>query len=87
MTNQEFIHRFETDVLPDDVFHHADHVRLAFAYLSECTALQALDRFADALKRYAAVRGKSQLYHGDDYLCLLLSDPRTHGPLGVHWME
>jgi hypothetical protein len=32
MTNQEFIHCFETDNLPEDSFHHADHVRLAFAY-------------------------------------------------------
>jgi len=63
MTNQEFIHRFETDTLPEESFHHADHVRLAFAYLSECPVLQALDRFASALKRYAAARGKSQLYH------------------------
>ena len=63
MTDHEFIHRFETDSLPEDSFHHADHVRLAFAYLSECPVLLALDRFASALKRYAAARGKSQLYH------------------------
>ena len=63
MTNQEFIQRFETDTLSGDSFHHGDHVRLAFAYLSECPVLQALDRFAAALKRYAAARGKSQLYH------------------------
>jgi len=63
MTNREFIHRFEADSLPEDSFHHADHVRLAFAYLSECPVLQALDRFASALQRYAAARGKPQLYH------------------------
>lgn len=63
MTNHDFIYRFETDSLPEDPFHHADHVRLAFAYLSECPVLQALDRFSSALKRYAAARGKSQLYH------------------------
>jgi hypothetical protein len=63
MTSREFIHRFETDTLPEGSFHHADHVRLAFAYLSECPVLQALERFAGALKRYAAARGKSQLYH------------------------
>ena len=62
MTNREFIDRFETGTL-DEAFHHADHVRLAFAYLSECSVLEALDRFAGALKSYAAARGKSQLYH------------------------
>ena len=48
--------------MPDE-FHHADHVRLAFAYLSRFPVLQALDRFANALKRFATARGKSQLYH------------------------
>jgi hypothetical protein len=63
MTNREFIHSFETDSLPQDSFHHAEHIRLAFAYLSEYPVLQALDKFATALKSYAAARGKSQLYH------------------------
>jgi hypothetical protein len=63
MTNAELIHRFEADALGEASFHHADHVRLAFAYLSEHPPLQALEKFAAALKRYAAARGKSQLYH------------------------
>jgi hypothetical protein len=62
MNNRELIHCFETDTLLE-AFHHADHVRLAFAYLCEYPVLQALDRFAAALKRYAAARGKSQLYN------------------------
>lgn len=62
MNNRELIHCFETDALPE-AFHHADHVRLAFAYLSEFPVLQALDRFAAALKGYAAARGKAQLYN------------------------
>ena len=62
MTNEEFIRSFETDTLPGE-FHHADHVRLAFAYLSEYAPLEALERFSVALKRYAAARGKTQLYH------------------------
>jgi hypothetical protein len=62
MNNHELIHCFETDALPE-AFHHADHVRLAFAYLSEFPVMQALDRFAAALKGYAAARGKSQLYN------------------------
>ena len=63
MTNQQFIRDFEADRIPAESFHHADHVRLAFAYLSEHPPLQALERFAAALKRFAAARGKSQLYH------------------------
>ena len=63
MTSEELIDRFERGLSPDDSFHHADHVRLAFAYLSQYPPLQALDKFASALKRYAAARGKTQLYH------------------------
>lgn len=63
MTNEELILRFESDAVPDDSFHHADHVRLAFAYLCRYPALQALEKFAAALKHFAEVRGKSQLYN------------------------
>ena len=63
MNNEELILRFETDALPENSFHHSDHVRLAFAYLSEFPPLQALEKFATALQRFAAARGKSQLYH------------------------
>ena len=63
MTHQQLIDRFETDSVPDNSLHHADHVRLAFAYLSEHPPLQALDKFSTALKRYAAARGKAELYN------------------------
>ncbi|MFZ0278294.1 MAG: hypothetical protein WA254_09170 [Candidatus Sulfotelmatobacter sp.] len=64
MGNQELICRFESDAVPEHSFHHADHVRLAFAYLCEYPVLQALEKFASALKRFAAARGKTQLYNG-----------------------
>jgi hypothetical protein len=63
MDNSQLISSFEQDVNPDAPFHHADHVRLAFAYLSEYPVLQALERFSGALKRFAAARGKTQLFH------------------------
>ena len=63
VSNQELIFRFENDSVPEDSFHHADHVRLAFAYLSEYPSLDALTRFSSALKRFAAARGKTQLYN------------------------
>jgi hypothetical protein len=63
MTNEELIRRFESDVIPEQSFHHADHVRLAFAYLCEYPVLRALEKFASALKRFAAARGKTQLYN------------------------
>ena len=62
MTTHEIIRQFETDTLVGE-FHHGDHVRLAFAYLQEFPPHEALDKFTKALKRYAAARNKSQLYH------------------------
>jgi hypothetical protein len=65
MSNEELIRQFESDTLTGD-FHHLDHVRLAFAYLLENPApltLQALEKFTAALRRFAAARGKPQLYH------------------------
>jgi len=61
--NKDLIDRFEHDAVPEDSFHHADHVRLAFAYLCEYPVLQALEKFASALKRFATARGKTQLYN------------------------
>jgi hypothetical protein len=63
MNHDELIGRFESDMRPEDSFHHADHVHLAFAYLSQYPPLEALDKFSTALKRYTSARGKSQLYH------------------------
>jgi len=62
MSNEEIIHGFEADSLPGE-FRHADHVRLAFAYLCLYPHMEALERFAAGLKRFAAARGKAQLYH------------------------
>jgi hypothetical protein len=62
----EFIQRFQSfergEIAAAD-FHHADHVYLAFAYLSEYPLLTALRKFSEALKRFAAMQGKTQLYH------------------------
>ena len=63
MTGDELIEQFECGTTPPDTFHHADHVRLAFEYLCRYPVLKALERFPDALKRFAAAQGKKQLYH------------------------
>jgi hypothetical protein len=63
VSNEEIIRRFESDLVPEASFHHADHVRLAFAYLCEYPGLPALEKFSHALKRFATVRGKPQLYN------------------------
>jgi hypothetical protein len=63
MTGDQLIQQFEDGTTPPGTFHHADHVRLAFEYLCRYSVLEALKRFSDALKRFAAAQGKAKLYH------------------------
>jgi hypothetical protein len=63
MTDQEFLERFESCSLDKEDFHHKDHVRLAWIYLSRFPVLEALSRFSDGLKRFAQSLGKEGLYH------------------------
>ena len=63
MTDDEFIARFEDCSLANTSFHHPDHVRMAFLYLSRYPALEALKRFSAALTRFAAANGKPALYN------------------------
>jgi hypothetical protein len=88
MSNEELIRCFENDELPEDSFHHADHVQLAFAYLCEYPVLRALEKFSSALKRFAAARGKPQLYN-ETITCayFFLIRERMAGREGVGWEE
>lgn len=63
MSNREIIQRFESGAVPASSFHHADHVRLAFAYLSEYSPPAALEKFANALRQFAIRVGRPQLYN------------------------
>jgi hypothetical protein len=88
MTDLELIHRFDADSIPEGSFHHVEHVRLAFAYLTRYPALQALDKFTSALKRFAAARGKAQLYHETiTQAYFLLIHERMARCAAVEWKE
>jgi hypothetical protein len=63
MTDQQTIEQFEKSVAPGGSFHHADHVRVAFAYLTRYPFLEAVEKFSAALRRFALAQGKPGLYH------------------------
>lgn len=63
MTGEELLQQFENGTTAAASFHHADHVRLAFEYLRCYPALEALEKFSAALKRFAAAQGKAERYH------------------------
>ena len=63
MTADERREQFENGTLSNASFHHADHVQMAFLYLSNYAPLQALEKFSSALARFAAANGKTHLYN------------------------
>jgi hypothetical protein len=70
-------------------FHHADHVRVAFAYVAQYPFLEAVARFSAALKRFAAAQGKPQLYHETitwAYL-ILIRERRARANRAQTWEE
>jgi hypothetical protein len=63
MTDQELMDRFENGTLPNECFHHREHVRVAFLYLTKYPVLEALKVFSKTLRRFAEAHGKALLYH------------------------
>jgi hypothetical protein len=63
MTDDALLTRFEDASLPNEAFHHQDHVRMAWIYLGRLPVLQALERFTACLRRFAAAKGAPGLYH------------------------
>jgi len=63
MTDAEFLAALEACTLPEECFHHRDHVRAAFLYLKQGNPATAIARFSESLKRFATSLGKTNLYH------------------------
>jgi len=63
MTDDEFMASFEAGTLAGECFRHRDHCRMAFLYLSQYPAWEAIQRFSTSLARFAAAKGKPGLYN------------------------
>ena len=63
MNDRDFVAAFEACAIAKADFRHADHVRLAWIYLSEHPLIEAIERFTAALQRFAAHNGVPGLYH------------------------
>jgi len=63
MTDGEFARAFERGEIPNERFHHRDHVRLAWAFLDEGPTVDAaIARMCDAIRRFATAAGKADKY-------------------------
>ena len=63
MTEDELIRQFEGLTLDPNGFHHAEHVRLAFAYLQRHELFAALALYRAGLKGLAAHHRAPRKYH------------------------
>jgi hypothetical protein len=63
ITDEELLRRFEDGSIAADSFHHLEHVRVVFLYLCRYPVLEALQKFASSLKRFATAMGKANRYH------------------------
>jgi hypothetical protein len=89
MTDNELLSGFEGCTLANEAFHHEQHVRVAFLYLSRYPALQALERFSNALKRFAEAHGKTTLYNETvtwAYI-LLIRERMARAGYAQSWLE
>lgn len=61
--DDELIRCFEAGEVPAEGFHHEQHVRVAWNYVTRHPLADALERFKSGLKRFALAQGKPNLYH------------------------
>lgn len=63
LADDELILRFEDLTLDPRSFRHAEHVRLAFAFLKHLDLFEALERYRRGLKGLAEHHGAPRKYH------------------------
>jgi hypothetical protein len=63
MTDTELTRALERGDVPNEGFHHGDHLRVAVVYLDESPSVAAaIDRMASTLRRFAASVGRAEKY-------------------------
>lgn len=86
MTDDEFIAHLEACTLPEDRFHHADHLHAGWLYLTRFSTAAAIARFSEVLRSYATSLGKPDRYHETitwAYLLLLNERIRRSQPVAT----
>jgi hypothetical protein len=63
MSDDDFIAQLEDCTLPEEQFHHADHLHAAWLYLTRLPTAEAIARFSQVLRSYAISMGKADRYH------------------------
>ena len=87
MDDETLIGIFEAGDEPPGGFHHREHVRVAWYYLTQSPLPDALVRFSTNLRRFAAARGKPGLYHETitTAFLLLINERLDDGARALAW--
>lgn len=89
MSDDEFLAGFEDCTLSGAAFHHAEHVRMAFLYLTRYPVLEAMGHCSAGLARFAAANGKPERYNETITwaLLLLIRERMVRGGVALSWEE
>lgn len=63
MTDDEFVGAFHSGALPNERFHHRDHLRLAWILTRRLGADEAARAISAGIQRFAARHGHAAKYH------------------------
>ncbi len=63
MTDDEFLHTFETATLSSPQFHHRDHLRVTWLLLHRLGRDAGAEAVASGIQHFAAARGHAARYH------------------------
>jgi hypothetical protein len=87
MTDADFLAAFEDGSLPEERFHHRDHIRAAWLILRAEPLAAALARFTAGLQRFAERHGKAGLYHETITWAyfFLIHERMQRGPAEMDW--
>lgn len=63
MNDDDFLAQLEAGTLPENNFHHADHLYAAWLYLTRFPVTEAIARFSEVLRSFVKSLGKPERYH------------------------
>jgi hypothetical protein len=88
MSQPTLLERFVDTTLPADQFHHQQHVEVAWLFVRKHGMPAALVEFTNAIKRFAAAKGATGLYHETITwaFLLLIADRQARNPV-ESWPE
>ena len=62
-SDEDFLRAFEDLSFPADLFHHREHIQVAWLYLKTIDASRAAERMSAGIRRFANHNGATQKYH------------------------